>query len=99
VDEVNRAVVIVSVRLRISLVVYLKLASGHESSSVFAMPPLTKIKKPVVKKAAVVKRPAASRMFPGLVRDPLTGLLVNPLKPGQKPVSRTVLQKALADAV
>lgn len=63
------------------------------------MPTLTKIKKPVVKKAAVVKRPAASRMFPALVRDPLTGLLVNPLKPGQKPVSRAVLQKALADAL
>lgn len=63
------------------------------------MPTVTKIKKPMVKKNAVVKRPAASRLFPGLVRDPLTGLLVNPLKPGQKPVSRALLQKALADAL
>jgi len=63
------------------------------------MPTLTKTKKPVMKKAVAVKRPATSRLFPGLVRDPLTGLLVNPLKPGQKPVSRAVLQKALADAL
>jgi hypothetical protein len=78
---------------------YLKLASRHESSRVFSMPTLTKTKKAVVKKAAVAKRPADARMFPGLVRDPLTGLLVNPLKPGQKLVSRAVLQKALADAL
>jgi len=63
------------------------------------MPTLAKMKKPVVKKAAAVKCPVSSRMFPGLVRDPLTGLLVNPLKPGQKPVSRAALQKALADAL
>ncbi|HSI08597.1 MAG TPA: hypothetical protein VK985_08395 [Rariglobus sp.] len=63
------------------------------------MPTLTKSKKTVVKKSAVVKRPTPARTFNGLVRDPLTGLLVNPLKPGQKPISRTVLQRALADVL
>ena len=63
------------------------------------MPTLTKSKKPVAKKSAPAKRPATERKFPGLVRDPLTGLMVNPLKPGQQMISRSVLKKALAEVL
>ncbi len=63
------------------------------------MPTLIKTKKSGAKKASATKRKPQANAFPGLVRDPITGLLVNPLKPGQKPISRIALQKALADAL
>jgi hypothetical protein len=63
------------------------------------MPTLTKAKKTVAKKATAVKRSPTSSKFPGLVRDPMTGLLVNPIKPGQHPISRATLQRALAEAL
>lgn len=64
------------------------------------MPTLSKAKKSVVKKASVTKRRRpGTRVYPGLVRDSVTGLLVNPLKSGQKPITRTALQAALAEAL
>jgi hypothetical protein len=64
------------------------------------MPTVAAKKKPARK--APVRRPSAKAAvvpYPGLVRDPLTGLYVKPLAPGQKHVSRKVLAAALADAL
>lgn len=58
---------------------------------------LTKPKKASVRKVAV--RRASSAKYPGLVRSPVTGLLITPLKPGQKPVTQAVIDKALADSL
>lgn len=66
------------------------------------MPPAA-VKQPAVrKKSARPSRRAAAGTdprFPGLVRDPLTGLLISPLKPGQKPVSLAAINKALAEGL
>jgi hypothetical protein len=61
------------------------------------MPTLTKPKKASVRKVAT--RRASSEKFPGLVRSPVTGLLITPLKPGQKPVTQAAIDKALADSL
>jgi hypothetical protein len=46
-----------------------------------------------------VRQEATDARFPGLVRDPVSGLLVRPLAPGKKPVALSVIKKALADSL
>lgn len=63
------------------------------------MTTLTKLKKPAGARRAPVRRKATTEVrFPGLVRDPVSGLLVRPLAPGKKPVALSVIEKALADS-
>ncbi len=63
------------------------------------MPTLTHPKKAIVRRSRTTagKQPNDAR-FPGLVRDPVSGLLVRPLAPGKKPVALSVIEKALADS-
>jgi len=63
------------------------------------MPTLTKPKKPAAKRRLPVSRKTTDERFPGLVRDPVSGLLVRPLAPGKKPVALSVIEKALADSL
>jgi hypothetical protein len=64
------------------------------------MPTVAAKKKPARKATTRRASPKTSAApYPGLVRDPLTGLYVKPLAPGQKHVSRKVLAAALADAL
>lgn len=83
--------------LRAELAALKGLSPAGSATPSVPMPTLTKTKKPTRKAAA--KKSAAPSPFPGLVRDPLTGLYVKPLAPGQKPISRKVLAAALADAL
>jgi hypothetical protein len=58
---------------------------------------LTKPKKASDRKVAT--RRNGSEKYPGLVRSSVTGLLITPLKPGQKPVTQAMIDKALADSL
>jgi len=60
------------------------------------MPTLT-TKTSAKKKAP--RRAFAATTFPGLVRDPITGLLITPLKPGGKPVSISSIKQALSNSL
>jgi hypothetical protein len=64
------------------------------------MPTLSHPKKAIVRRSRTTasKQPTDAR-FPGLVRDPLTGLLVRPLAPGKNPVALSAITKALAEAL
>lgn len=58
-------------------------------------------KKPAAKRRSPVnqKREMTDARFPGLVRDPVSGLLVRPLAPGKKRVALSVIEKALAESL
>lgn len=75
------------------------LVSSPASVLVLYMPTLTKSKKPVAKRRLAVRPKAVDARFPGLVRDPVSGLLVRPLAPGKKPVALAVIEQALADSL
>jgi hypothetical protein len=68
---------------------------------------MSTLTKPRAKKPAraVRKVPAAKRpldtdpRFPGLVRSRVTGLLISPKRPGEKPIDSAVLKAALADSL
>jgi hypothetical protein len=76
------------------------LVSFAARAFIFSMPTLT-----TPKKSAKPRRVSANRKttpqvrFPGLVRDPVSGLLVRPLAPGKKPVALSVIEKALAGSL
>lgn len=81
----------------VALVSFVGLRAVAEPVTVEGMPTVA-AKKPA-RKAARRSRAKVAAPFPGLVRDPLTGLYVKPLAPGQKPISRKALAAALADAL
>jgi hypothetical protein len=57
-------------------------------------------KKPARKASAAAKRPLdTDPRFPGLVRSPVTGLLITPKRRGEKPIDPAVLKAALADSL
>ena len=63
------------------------------------MTTLTKFKKPAgARRATGLRKATTEARFPGLVRDPVSGLLVRPLAPGKKPVALSVIERALAES-
>lgn len=59
------------------------------------MPTRDKPKKPAAKRRLPVRQKNTDAQFPGLVRDSVSGLLVRPLAPGQKPVALSVIKNVL----
>lgn len=84
------------------LAVWLLLPTRRPTVQSAGMATVTKSKKTARTRKPTARSAPRSRVdsrFCGLVRSPVTGLLVTPLKPGQKPVSVTTINKALADSL
>jgi hypothetical protein len=76
------------------------LVSFVASAVILFMATLTKPKKSAKPRRVSTSRKTTNEArFPGLVRDPASGLLVRPLAPGKKPVALSVIEKALADSL